>query len=398
MTPTADALQHARQDPEFDLARNLRAVVDRCGKSSLAQTLEMWRLRFGIGRLQPDEYYAFGLYDDRRFTPDEKAKFLGRAAQDRIFLACNALQWWAVAHDKVLAYALLGGEGLPVPKTRALYHAFRRLSGVPAVRQPAALAEHLRTAMRYPCFGKPATGIRSVAVALIEDYRSDDDALILRGGAAIPVDAFVAELEPYRGDGYLFQELLAPHPELNRLCGPRLSTVRLILLLEADGPRVLHALWKVPVGDNVADNFWRRGNLLAALDAPSGRVLRVVQGTGSDQTEPERHPDTGRPLAGIGLPDWQAALELCLEAARLLPGLRMQAWDVALTDRGPVLVEVNIGGISSCPRWRPDAGFWTSGSPTSSKPVACLRQGGRGEMGAARKREVSRNKFWGMRV
>jgi glutathione synthase/RimK-type ligase-like ATP-grasp enzyme len=41
---------------------------------------------------------------------------------------------------------------------------------------------------------------------------------------------------------------------------------------------------------------------------------------------------------------------LCLEAARALPGLRVQAWDIALTDRGPVLVEVNIGGDFNLPQ------------------------------------------------
>ena len=84
-------------------------------------------------------------------------------------------------------------------------------------------------------------------------------------------------------DGYLFQEMLRPHAALGR-CRPRLSTVRLIILLEDTGPAILHALCKIPVGDNPADNFWRPGNLSAALD-PGGRVIRVVQGAGPEQRE-----------------------------------------------------------------------------------------------------------------
>jgi hypothetical protein len=37
-------------------------------------------------------------------------------------------------------------------------------------------------------------------------------------------------------------------------------------------------------------------------------------------------------------------------SARASPGLRMQAWDVAPTERGPVLVEVNIGGDFNLPQ------------------------------------------------
>ncbi len=347
----SNVLQHTKIDAEFNLARSLHAAMARHGKSPWAQVLDIWRLRFGPGKLRPDEYYYYGLYDDRRFDLAEKLKFLGRATQDGIYRRCNAPEWWYIAHDKLVFYAILQGLGLPVPETRALYHAARRCFGpVPALPDPQALAAHLRQGMAYPFFAKPATGIRSVGVAAAEAYDGARDAIVFKGERAQGVDAYVAELEPYRKDGYLFQEMLRPHPRLEELCGQRLSTVRLILLLEAAGPSILHALWKIPVGDNPADNFWRAGNLLAGLDAGTGRVTRVLQGVGPEQRALECHPDTERPLAGLELPDWPALTELSLEAARAFPGLRMQAWDIALTDRGPVLVEVNIGGDFNLPQ------------------------------------------------
>jgi hypothetical protein len=50
------------------------------------------------------------------------------------------------------------------------------------------------------------------------------------------------------------------------------------------------------------------------------------------------------PLVGWQIPDFERAADLCLEAARLLPGVKTQSWDVALTDEGPVILEVNWGG------------------------------------------------------
>ena len=78
---------------------------------------EIWRLRFGPGKLRPDEYYYYGLYDDRRFTFADKLRFFGRATQNPIYKACNAPQWWFVAHDKLVFYAMLAGQRLPVPQT-----------------------------------------------------------------------------------------------------------------------------------------------------------------------------------------------------------------------------------------------------------------------------------------
>jgi glutathione synthase/RimK-type ligase-like ATP-grasp enzyme len=350
MAASVEVVQHVKRDAEFNLPKCLRLAAAGHGKSPLAQAVEIWRLRRGPGKLRPDEYYAFGLYDDRRFSFEDKVCFLGRAVQERIIRQCNATPWWLLAHDKLVFYALLQGQGLPVPVTRAVYHPTRRLGTATALATRAALAAHLRADMIYPCFAKPATGIRSIGVAALEAYDSAADRLILKGRQALAVEAFVSELERYLADGYLFQEMLRPHPELAAVVGPRLSTVRLILLLEDAGASVLHALWKIPVGDNPADNFWRPGNLLAALDARSGRVIRVQQGTGPEQLELENHPNTGGRLQSVTIADWPALVELALQAATVFPGLRMQAWDIAPTDRGPVLVEVNIGGDFNLPQ------------------------------------------------
>jgi glutathione synthase/RimK-type ligase-like ATP-grasp enzyme len=349
MTAAVEAVQHAKREAGFNLPKCLQLAARAHGKSPGAQVMDIWRLRFGPGKLTPDEYYAFGLYDDRRFSFADKQRFLGRAVQTRIIRRCNALEWWLLAHDKLVFYALLAGLGLPVPATRAVYHRSRRFGAASLLADPPALAAHLRAGISYPCFAKPATGIRSIGVAALEAYDAEADRLVLRGGQALAVEAFVSELERYRADGYLFQEMLRPHPELEQVVGPRLSTVRLIVLIEDTGPAILHALCKIPVGDNPADNFWRPGNLLAALDA-DGRISRVQQGTGPEQREPEDHPDTGGRLLGLTIPDWPALTALALQAASAFPGLRMQAWDVAPTDRGPVLVEVNIGGDFNLPQ------------------------------------------------
>ena len=119
--------------------------------------------------------------------------------------------------------------------------------------------------MRYPFFGKPVTGIRSIGVAAVERYDAGSDVLVFMGGKSLALDGFVQEIEPYRKDGYLFQEMLRPHPELAALCGPRVSTVRLIVLLEQGEPALFRALWKIPVGQSGRQLLAAR-QLLAGLD------------------------------------------------------------------------------------------------------------------------------------
>ena len=55
----------------------------------------------------------------------------------------------------------------------------------------------------------------------------------------------------------------------------------------------------------------------------------------------ETAPVTGAQLAGAVLPDLPRALELALEVQQLLPSHGVLGIDIALTDEGPMLNEVN---------------------------------------------------------
>ncbi|MGL1664087.1 sugar-transfer associated ATP-grasp domain-containing protein, partial [Vibrio parahaemolyticus] len=67
-------------------------------------------------------------------------------------------------------------------------------------------------------------------------------------------------------------------------------------------------------------------------------------GSAIDQHVNEPHPDTGAAIVGTDIPDWPRLIDLVQAAALVFPGIRTQSWDVALTDQGPVLLEVNYGG------------------------------------------------------
>jgi hypothetical protein len=82
--------------------------------------------------------------------------------------------------------------------------------------------------------------------------------------------------------------------------------------------------------------------MLRAIDLATGQIMRVVKGTGVETVIDGVHPGTGRPTTGTPIPDWEA-LKAVVAAARLLPGIGTQSWGIALTDVGPMPLEVNFG-------------------------------------------------------
>ena len=91
----------------------------------------------------------------------------------------------------------------------------------------------------------------------------------------------------------------------------------------------------------MADNYWRAGNLLAQVQMESGRILRVTSGAGLEARNHLTHPDTGAALIGFELPQWNAMKQLALDGARVMRHVSLIGWDIACTDKGPVIVEMN---------------------------------------------------------
>jgi len=326
------------------LARQAKA---RCGKGLLAQAVDIMRLRFGPGRLGASEYYYYGICDDERYSFAEKQEFVGWRGNARIDAILNDDDWRAVADDKLLFAHLMDGLGLPRPEIHAVYSPLGRSIGEAARLTTVSDAlEYLRGPAPYPLFIKPIVGSYGRGALACTGYDPESDAVVLANGkrrrlADLATDFAFA---PYHG--MLFQELLEPHPEIARICGPRLSTVRVIMLMVDEQPVIHSAVWKVPVGDNMTDNFahGEPGNLLGHADATSGRIVRVVRGTGFECQIATTHPDTGVSLTEISLPCWQDLIDLCTIAARALPGLGFQHWDLAFCPSGPVMLEVNVEG------------------------------------------------------
>lgn len=327
--------------PRIDVAHNLRAAM-AAGRRMTSLIQEIVALRRGPGKLMPNEYFYYRLWNPE-LARDDKRCFVGKLAQHSMHMACNNAHWYATAADKLLFHAVMGGAGLPTPELLAITPADRRAPPARSLAGADEIVAFLREPAHYPLFAKPIDGKFSLSVFSAEGYDAAADRVCLHGAEPMaPADLAKALLG--RDAGYVLQRRLAPHPDLAGRFGPRLWSLRALVLVTPDGPRIHRAVAKIATGQNPADNFWRAGNLLGAVELGTGHVMRVVRGTGAEIAVNSAHPDTGQPIVGTPIPGWRELVVLVEDAARLLPGIRTQSWDIALTDRGPVPLEVNFGG------------------------------------------------------
>jgi hypothetical protein len=147
--------------------------------------------------------------------------------------------------------------------------------------------------------------------------------------------------------GFLVQPRVADHPAIRRLTGSStLSTLRLVSVRRNSHVEVPYALLKLAAGGGLTDHFdlGRSGNLIAAVDAVSGRLWPAVGSRDSEFTAMERfreNPRTGDLIEGSAIPYWTEAIALVIKAHATVPELKTLGWDIAITDSGPLVVEAN---------------------------------------------------------
>jgi hypothetical protein len=340
--PRTPAIDVKRPQQALPIVEAMREIAAARGGSLFDLIKDFAKLAFGPGRLSLDEYLAHRLFDDALYAGADKKAFVGLVASRKIWISANfRVEYFALVENKIAADALFAAYGFPTTRTLAV---FANRIGLPApgfLRDAAELRAFLTKTDKYPLFGKPLSGLQSLGSGSFDRYDAAGDCLVGIAGDRLPLDRYIADLAENYGDGYLFQARVTPHAAVRAICGDRLATARVLTIMSAGTPKLLRACWKIPAGANSADNFWRPGNLLAQLDLATGRVLRVVRGTGLKLEEITHHPDTGAALVGTAIPNWKEITDLALEGAKLVPDVRLIGWDIAPVDKGAVLVELN---------------------------------------------------------
>ena len=303
-------------------------------------------LRFSPCKLDPWEYFFFRVFLDR-YPLAEKRRFIGWRREIRLDRLANTQTARDLANDKLAFHALLDKHNIPLPKILAVYSNSgndNQELDTTILRTPDDIAMFLQDKNCYPIFVKPVRGTQGEGVQALRGIKNGN--LQLKSGQQLQMADFIGQLISTRPGGILFQELLHTPAMIESICGRRLTSVRIIVIVTAAGTEILSAVWRVPTGDSITDNFncGRNGNIIADIEVATGHVRHTVRGIDWETFPVTHHPDTGIEFGNLRLPNWQKTCSLCLDTAKLFPDLHLQHWDIALTNRGPVVLEMNVEG------------------------------------------------------
>jgi len=335
-----------------DLLQEARSAASASGRSVAAIAFEAIKLRATTG-MSRHEYFVYELYN--RHTEEERRAYIPNqgAMPARVWERLNPRKYWPFFHDKYLFNAAARSIDLPVPDDRGFFDPeFGRARDGRPLRNAVELAPWLAENGADGLVVKPINGIEGRCVLVFRGCHPERrESLVTLDGREYSASDLVAfmtdqtalkrEFPSQQVRSFLFEERLRLHPALNELLGETLCCARVMTLIGTDcQPRILRAIMKLQTAPSGVDNM-AQGAVVAPIDLDTGALQ-----AGRDASHPRMPwqqvlPGTCKEYQGFVLPDWQQARQVALRAAAAFPWCRCIGWDIAFTERGPVLIEAN---------------------------------------------------------
>lgn len=139
-------------------------------------------------------------------------------------------------------------------------------------------------------------------------------------------------------NGVELEELIVQHEAVSAVYPDSINTVRTVSITKDGVPHIICTYFRIGNGGRHVDNF-NSGGMVAPVDEKTG----IVKDRAIDKQKNlyANHPQTGSPIQGFRFPQWQEAMDMVKRAAVMVPEMGYVGWDVAFSDKGPVLVEGN---------------------------------------------------------
>ena len=167
------------------------------------------------------------------------------------------------------------------------------------------------------------------------------DGTIFANGEAID-EAGLEKLLMSQRSTYVVTEYIDMHPELKKIYPKTVNTIRIMVLNEnCDDPKIGHVYMRIGSSKTGYTDNVGYGGICCYADRETGRYYDGETIVDHKFYPCEAHPDTGVPIEGY-FPNWDKVVEGLKEISLQMPQLEYLGYDIAITEEGFKIIEINI--------------------------------------------------------
>ena len=167
------------------------------------------------------------------------------------------------------------------------------------------------------------------------------DGKYLINGKEMTEDEIVGMISGFKSV-YVITEYLFMHHELKKIYPNAVNTIRVAVVNQsAYEPKIMQTYMRIGSSKSGFTDNVGYGGICAKIDIATGRYYCPQQIHDHVFTPCPKHPDTGVEIEGI-VPNWDYMCEGVLNICRFMPELEYLGFDIAITDDGFKIIEINI--------------------------------------------------------
>ena len=136
----------------------------------------------------------------------------------------------------------------------------------------------------------------------------------------------------------LAEEFVVQPKDVSALYPHSVNTYRIVTVFTEGEAHIIYAFIRIGNGGRFVDNI-NAGGMAAPVNIDTGVI--EFPAFDKDSIYYETHPYTNCAIKGWQLPFWKESVELVYKAARKITEVGYVGWDVAVTEKGPLLIEGN---------------------------------------------------------
>lgn len=164
---------------------------------------------------------------------------------------------------------------------------------------------------------------------------------IISNGREVNMDEFTQLIESL--NSYIICEYIKQGKYGDSLFSETVNSIRILTMLspEDNKPFIGATVQRIGTKESSPVDNWAAGGLSAYIDIATGVLSEAVSFKDGVLRYHETHPDTGKQIKGISVPNWEGVKNKILYLASKLPYLPYIAWDVVLLDDEILVIEAN---------------------------------------------------------
>lgn len=153
-------------------------------------------------------------------------------------------------------------------------------------------------------------------------------------------------------DDWFLSEAMKQHSYLDDIYDKTVNTIRLITLRDINTHKfkIFFAVQRIGTAATIPVDNGSRGGLVSKIDLETGMLseARCLH----NRNVYKVHPDSGNPIEGVIVPDWEDIKKEILELTNHMPYMHFIAWDILKTEEGICIIEANTSsGVNIIQLW-----------------------------------------------